>query len=99
MTKPMTSMFCNLFHAPHTTNTILIIMLRKGWQKIIKRMNAVQRQMHVREPQILGPHSSVPNTNGFLWIEMVVVDTAGVTDVSSCSDWAFIFTSERTMRI
>ena len=52
-------------------------MLRKGWQKIIKRMNAVHRQMHVREPQILGPHSSVPNTNGFLWVEMVVVDKAG----------------------
>ena len=65
------------FHAPHTTNTILIIMLRKGWQKIIKRMNAVHRQMHVREPQILGPHSSVPNTNGFLWVEMVEVDKAG----------------------
>ena len=41
-------------------------MLRKGWQKIMRTINAVHRQMHVMDPQILGPHSSVPSTKGFL---------------------------------
>ena len=45
---------------------MLIMMLRKGWQKIISTMNATHSRQHENFAHRAGPHSSLPSTNGFL---------------------------------
>ena len=61
-------------HYPHgtkgiypgnTTKIKLMMMFKKGWQKIMSRMNAVHNMQHVKYPHSLGPHSSAPKTKGF----------------------------------
>lgn len=41
-------------------------MFKKGWQKIISRMNAMQMRQQNSLAHNTGPHNSEPMTKGFL---------------------------------
>ena len=46
----------------------MIIILRKGWQKIMSTMNAIHKKQQNNCAHRAGPHSSDPSTKGFLII-------------------------------